>query len=72
MVDNISDAEVGQLVKYALEFNAEVLVLCTAFYGAMDTKRNQDRFKRQLSKIYESYSDAIKLVLDRYVEDFKE
>ena len=59
-----TDTQVALLVKEALEYNAGLIVLATAYYGSLaDNPSARRRFVREVEKTQKQYGERIKEIL---------
>ena len=55
----LTDRDIAIMLKFALEFNASVVMICTQYYGNVDTKPRQDKLRKSLLKISEQYRESL-------------
>ena len=60
----LSNTDVALIMKSALEFNASVLHLATAYYGNMDSKAAQKSLKANMDKIVDAYTKQLESIVD--------
>lgn len=61
MTPEVTDAQIGLMLKAALDFNASLVGMATAYYGNMDAK-NAKRFKADYKKLFAAYRDELKRI----------
>lgn len=64
VTDDLSNGDVARVVKLALEYNASIITVCTAYYGNMDSKKNGRKFIDNLKKVGKEYDDMIKKIVE--------
>jgi hypothetical protein len=51
MDKQIKDYQVEQLIIEALDYNSNIVALCTGWFGKTDTRRSSDRFVKEYQKM---------------------
>ena len=62
MIDDITDKQVGLMVKAALDFNANMVALAAAYYGNMDAK-NAKKFRADYKSLFAEYRKQLKFII---------
>ena len=47
----LTDKDLKALMIEALDYNSQVVAMCTAWFGKTDTKRNTDKFIKEYKKL---------------------
>jgi len=61
LIPEITDKQVGLLVKAALEFNATLVALAATYYGNMDSK-NAKKFQADYRRLFAEYRKQLKFI----------
>lgn len=56
----LNDTQIALMMKCALDFNATVVALASAFYGNMDDEKNIKKFERNYKQLLKGYNDNLK------------
>ena len=65
------DKDIAIAMKLALEYNAAVVALATAYYGNMDSRISQKTFRKNLRAIQDDYSKRLNEALDMVEDESK-
>lgn len=60
----LTDRDIATMMKFALEYNAGVVALCTNFYGNVTTRSNQEKLRKGLLKLSEQYRESLIKVIN--------
>jgi hypothetical protein len=66
----LTDTQIALMMKAALEFNATLVGLASAYYGNMDSK-SAKRFQREYKKLFDSYRDTLKTIFPEEYSDVR-
>lgn len=50
---DITEKDLNALMIEALDYNSQVVAMCTAWFGKTDTKRSTDKFIKEYKKLSE-------------------
>lgn len=65
------DKDIAIAMKLALEYNAAIITLATAYYGNMDSRISQKNFRKNLKAIQADYSKRLNEALDMVEDESK-
>ena len=65
------DKDIAIAMKLALEYNAAIITLATAYYGNMDSRISQKNFRKNLKEIQAEYSKRLNEALDMVEDESK-
>ena len=65
------DKDIAIAMKLALEYNAAIITLATAYYGNMDSSISQKNFRKNLKEIQADYSKRLNEALDMVEDESK-
>lgn len=63
MENELTDFQVSAIIKAALEYNSEIIVLATNYYGNMSNMKNIKSFRKE----YKRTGDIYRKTLDRII-----
>ena len=66
---NISNADIALMMKAALEYNAHVLHVATAFYGNMDNAKAQKSLYKNMRELSDAYVKQLESIYNVYDQD---
>lgn len=61
MIPEITDKQIGLMLKAALDFNASLVALAASYYGNMDRK-NAKRFRADYKRLFAEYRQQLKFI----------
>jgi hypothetical protein len=61
MIPEITNTQIGLMMKAALDFNASLVALAATYYGNMDAK-NAKKFRADYKRVFAEYRKQLKYI----------